>query len=78
MDMYKVEHSTRPKTGGRAVKNTTQVSASCREAAVYLVFDQAHELNLNVVKFGDVYVFYADKKEWVLIPSHKQLSAAVK
>jgi hypothetical protein len=76
MDLYKVEHSRKPKTGGRATKHTTQVSASNREAAVYLVFDETNDLGMNVVKFGDVHVFYADKEEWVLIPSHKQLSKA--
>jgi hypothetical protein len=78
MDMYKVEHHRKPKAGGRATKHTTRVSASNREAAVYLVFDETNDLDMTVTKFGDVYVFYADKEQWVLIPSHRQLSAAVK
>lgn len=72
MDNYRVAHTTSNGDG------TTHASASNREGAVYLALDELMDKGYTVHMVGDVHMWDDRSEQWVLIPSHRTLSAMAK
>jgi hypothetical protein len=72
MDNYKVTHTTSDGDG------VTHVSATSRENATYAALDELMDKGFTVHMIGDVHMFDSLSSQWVLIPSHRQLSTLTK
>lgn len=72
MNTYKVESVT------EVGEQTTHVTATSCESAVFEAFDELSDKGYTVKSIGTVWMFDDKTQQWVKTFSHKAVSAAVK